>query len=177
MEGICASKNKYSKNEYSLCGIINHRGSVLTSGHYLGYTLRDETWYEFDDSSVSQYSKDLVENVEAYVLFYIRTQSLQITNKINNLLKTSDFSSNSYVLVYRLWWIQFLNLTDPGPVDNSPLYCIHEKIHPRKTKILSQLLQPIPLDLWKQILDKYPTSEPVNCTIECGSCKVSCKYM
>ena len=62
----------WNKNDakYSLYGIGNHSGSI-NFGHYYAYIKINNTWYEFNDSSVSTYSKgDDNSSSTAYVLFY-----------------------------------------------------------------------------------------------------------
>jgi len=62
----------WNKNDakYTLYGIGNHTGSI-DFGHYYAYIKINNTWYEFNDSSVSIHSKDDDNNSsKAYVLFY-----------------------------------------------------------------------------------------------------------
>ena len=62
----------WNKNDakYSLYGIGNHSGSI-NFGHYYAYIKINNTWYEFNDSSVSIYSKGNDNSSStAYVLFY-----------------------------------------------------------------------------------------------------------
>ena len=62
----------WNKNDakYSLYGIGNHSGSI-NFGHYYAYIKINNSWYEFNDSSVSTYSKgDDNSSSTAYVLFY-----------------------------------------------------------------------------------------------------------
>jgi len=56
---------------YELYGISNHYGSLL-GGHYTAYAKnhRDNKWYNFDDSSVSQVQPEAVKTSAAYLLFY-----------------------------------------------------------------------------------------------------------
>lgn len=44
----------------------------FTGGHYTAYALNaiNEQWYEFDDQYVTEVDQQVVENCEAYVLFY-----------------------------------------------------------------------------------------------------------
>jgi len=56
---------------YDLFAIINHRGG-LGGGHYVTYAKnwKNLSWYEFDDRTVTEVSRDFLQNIEAYVLFY-----------------------------------------------------------------------------------------------------------
>uniref|UniRef100_A0A8C9HGZ9 Ubiquitin carboxyl-terminal hydrolase 36 n=1 Tax=Piliocolobus tephrosceles TaxID=591936 RepID=A0A8C9HGZ9_9PRIM len=60
---------------YNLCGVIVHRGSKSSCGHYVCYTKRRHSngataWYKFDDSSVKIVDAKEVELARAYCLFY-----------------------------------------------------------------------------------------------------------
>ncbi|XP_014251956.1 ubiquitin carboxyl-terminal hydrolase 2-like [Cimex lectularius] len=65
----------YSSNQqtciYNLYAVSNHSGSAH-SGHYTAYCLhrKNQQWYEFNDSRVSQTSSRNVVSSEAYLLFY-----------------------------------------------------------------------------------------------------------
>ena len=60
----------YNDNEYTLYGIGNHSGSI-DFGHYYAYIKINNSWYEFNDSHVSPYSKrENNSSSQAYILFY-----------------------------------------------------------------------------------------------------------
>ena len=62
----------WNKNDakYSLYGIGNHSGSI-NFGHYYAYIKINNSWYNFNDSSVSPHSKgENNSSSEAYILFY-----------------------------------------------------------------------------------------------------------
>jgi len=61
---------------YNLIACICHHGSALLTGHYTTYALNcyDDQWYEFDDQYVSSVSSYQVENSEAYILFYQKSE-------------------------------------------------------------------------------------------------------
>lgn len=63
--------NDKSSLVYNLYAVSNHFGSV-NCGHYtaLGKNARTNSWYNFDDSSVSPVSADSVASAAAYILFY-----------------------------------------------------------------------------------------------------------
>lgn len=67
---------------YDLFACICHHGSALLTGHYTTYALNcyDHQWYEFDDQYVTSVQNYQVENSEAYILFYQKTNS---DNRIN----------------------------------------------------------------------------------------------
>jgi ubiquitin carboxyl-terminal hydrolase 4/11/15 len=58
---------------YDLVAVSNHIGTI-DGGHYTTYArlLREDQWYDFDDTRVSKlYSSEFVTN-NAYLLFYVR---------------------------------------------------------------------------------------------------------
>lgn len=46
--------------------------ACLSGGHYIAYcqNVINGQWYEFDDQYVTEVHETVVQNVEAYVLFY-----------------------------------------------------------------------------------------------------------
>ena len=46
--------------------------SVVAGGHYIAYcqNVINGQWYEFDDQYVTEVHETVVQNAEAYVLFY-----------------------------------------------------------------------------------------------------------
>jgi ubiquitin C-terminal hydrolase len=53
-------------------GLTEHVGSNDSSGHYTAHTLRDGSWYKFDDEYFRRVSEKEAYNREAYLLFYKR---------------------------------------------------------------------------------------------------------
>ena len=61
---------------YDLCSTINHSGTLF-QGHYISNVKVDNDWYSCSDADVQRYSKesaekDVLQNGEAYMLFYMR---------------------------------------------------------------------------------------------------------
>jgi ubiquitin C-terminal hydrolase len=55
---------------YDLYGIINHSGSIQ-GGHYFAYIkCKNDIWYNFNDSSVTEIDTDKVVTSDAYILLY-----------------------------------------------------------------------------------------------------------
>lgn len=54
--------------KYEVIATIEHTGDELTSGHYMSYILKNDTWYRCNDESVQPMSNsiDPIENV--YIL-------------------------------------------------------------------------------------------------------------
>ncbi|XP_072175057.1 ubiquitin carboxyl-terminal hydrolase 4-like [Diadema setosum] len=66
---------------YDLVAVSNHYGG-MGGGHYTAYAQNacTQNWYYFDDSSVSDASRDQVESKAAYVLFYLQKDSIEEFN-------------------------------------------------------------------------------------------------
>lgn len=59
---------------FDLIAVVVHDGEGGGSGHYTSYAVdnKDEQWYEYNDEKVHEVDASLVENVQAYMLFYIK---------------------------------------------------------------------------------------------------------
>ena len=53
---------------YGLFGIINHQGNVM-GGHYFSY-IKKQSWYSFDDSTITKIEPSNIINHKNYCLFY-----------------------------------------------------------------------------------------------------------
>ncbi|SGZ55542.1 CIC11C00000004671 [Sungouiella intermedia] len=74
------NRNQTPPFRYHLYGVVNHFGN-LTTGHYTSYVKKKKhsgngkQWCYFDDAKVQfDCSKDQVQNMNAYCLFYLRVQ-------------------------------------------------------------------------------------------------------
>eukprot|EP00057_Strongylocentrotus_purpuratus_P021281 XP_011675755.1 PREDICTED: ubiquitin carboxyl-terminal hydrolase 4 isoform X2 [Strongylocentrotus purpuratus] len=72
---ICPNGGPY---QYDLVAVSNHYGG-MGGGHYTAYAQNacTQNWYYFDDSSVSDASKEQVVSKAAYVLFYLRKDRVE----------------------------------------------------------------------------------------------------
>ncbi|KAL5004403.1 hypothetical protein ScPMuIL_017859 [Solemya velum] len=61
-------------NLYDLAAVIVHHGSGAGSGHYTSYAVHEDTWYHFNDSTVTACDIDTVARCKAYILFYVRRE-------------------------------------------------------------------------------------------------------
>lgn len=61
-------KSSYRKQKKCTCGFF----VFCTGGHYIAYcqNVINGQWYEFDDQYVTEVHETVVQNAEAYVLFY-----------------------------------------------------------------------------------------------------------
>lgn len=58
--------------EYELIGIVVHKGSLATEGHYICYCKnnKDKSWFYLDDNKVIKVSGELLHKLRPYILFY-----------------------------------------------------------------------------------------------------------
>ena len=57
--------------KYNLTAVVFHTG-FMDGGHYQCYARKNDRWYLFNDSSVSQVSRDEVLKCQGYLLFYTK---------------------------------------------------------------------------------------------------------
>lgn len=136
---------------YDLCGMVNHRGTV-SGGHYVAYTHRGGKWFECNDSYVCEVSSSSVETTEAYILFYTRRPSPEMTSLLAEACDHRIVSrSEDLVGVDLLWWNQFKNAVSPlPPPDHCDLICPHGQIHPQHTDLTNRL-QALSASCWRTI--------------------------
>ena len=60
---------------YDLSSIICHSGRTITSGHYYSIIRRNNAYYQFDDSIISEYDIKSLDGTSPYILFYTRKNS------------------------------------------------------------------------------------------------------
>jgi ubiquitin C-terminal hydrolase len=65
------SKFSKGKEDYELYAISNHSGNE-NGGHYWSYCKRDDKWFNFNDSVVSEISENKILSSDNYVLFFQR---------------------------------------------------------------------------------------------------------
>jgi len=128
MQPYCKPRNDGTKEKhtlYNLVAIVNHRG-VLGGGHYVAYAknFKNNEWFEFDDSSVSQVSEQEVLSKEAYVLLYERQipDKNEERHKIKAILKDAgpkqrnldamDIDTKIYY-ISSLWYNKLFNSFKP----------------------------------------------------------------
>ncbi|CAG8463975.1 435_t:CDS:10 [Cetraspora pellucida] len=105
MSSYCKGTNESSNNsKYSLYGLINHRG-VIGGGHYVAYVKNpiDGNWYEFDDTYVTRKSATEVSRLEAYVLFYKKTNPEKEQERQDILSQISDMAIHDDGVKWRLY--------------------------------------------------------------------------
>lgn len=169
---------KSKVSTYDLTAIICHHGTV-GSGHYICYAKHapSDKWYEFDDQTVTQVSSETVQNCEAYVLFYQKTNSQMphIRSRAQEIINSMPYSamntSDIKFFVSRQWLNRFNTFAEPGPIDNWSILCQHGNLLPNKAANLSDLLVPLPQALWDFFYAEFGGGPVTNHPIECDTCK------
>lgn len=169
---------KSKVSTYDLSAVICHHGTV-GSGHYICYAKHSPTdkWFEYDDQTVTQVSPEAVQNCEAYVLFYqksnpqmshTRAQAQEIISSYSHAYPSS---SDIKFFVSKQWINRFNTFAEPGPIDNSSILCQHGSLLPNKAATVSDLLVPINQALWDFMYEKFGGGPVCNHPIECDTCK------
>lgn len=170
---------KSKVSTYDLNAVICHHGTV-GSGHYICYAKHAKTnkWYEYDDQTVTQVSSETVQNCEAYVLFYQKSnpQMEHIRSQVQEIIKRSPCSaypasSDIKFFISKQWLNKFNTFAEPGPIDNSNVLCQHGSLLPNIVANVSDLLVPINQTLWEYFYEKFGGGPVCNHIIECDTCK------
>ncbi|KAH8370340.1 hypothetical protein KR093_003108, partial [Drosophila rubida] len=160
---------------YNLCSVICHHGTV-GGGHYTCYarnTLNDR-WYEFDDQFVTEVSPEVVQNCQAYVLFYQKhnPQMQMVREEAINLSSANPlFEGDIQFYVTREWLSRLATFSEPGPINNQEMLCPHGGILHSKSALISQIAVPIPQPLWDFLYNRFGGGPAVNIMFECEICK------
>lgn len=173
---------KSKVSTYDLNAVICHHGTV-GSGHYICYAKHAPSgkWVEYDDQIVTQVSAETVQNCEAYVLFYQKSNShmshirAQAQEIINSQPHAYPSSSDIKFFVSKQWINRFNTFAEPGPIDNSSILCQHGSLLPNKAADVSDLLIPISQELWDFMYEKFGGGPVCNHPVECDTCKIRAK--
>lgn len=165
---------KSKVSTYDLTAVICHHGTV-GGGHYTSFAKHELSgkWFEFDDQIVNEVQPEVVQNCEAYVLFYrksnsqmalIRDQAVQIEERF------TEQTSGIRFYVSRQWLNRFKTFAEPGPIDNWTLLCPHGGLSPRKARMANQLVVPLPQALWDFLFERFGGGPVCNHLFECEIC-------
>ena len=78
------------KSKYTLYGMIEHKGWT-SGGHYVAFVKRKGGWFKYNDESVVRISSEMLQQRQAYILFYER--ELQSGTKKGNI-KEKELNGN-----------------------------------------------------------------------------------
>uniref|UniRef100_A0A4W5LKG0 Ubiquitin carboxyl-terminal hydrolase n=1 Tax=Hucho hucho TaxID=62062 RepID=A0A4W5LKG0_9TELE len=120
---------------YDLLSVICHHGTA-GSGHYIAYcqNVINGQWYEFDDQYVTEVHETVVQNAEAYVLFY-RKSSEESVRERQKVVALANMKEPSLLQFYisREWLNKFNTFTEPGPISNHTFLCRHGGQYSRRS--------------------------------------------
>uniref|UniRef100_A0A674DAL2 Ubiquitin carboxyl-terminal hydrolase n=1 Tax=Salmo trutta TaxID=8032 RepID=A0A674DAL2_SALTR len=127
LQPFLAKDSSAHTTSYNLLSVICHHGTA-SSGHYIAYCRNDlnNLWYEFDDQSVTEVSESCVQNAEAYVLFYKKSneEAQKERRRVTGLLNVTEPSLLQFY-VSRQWLNKFKTFAEPGPISNDNFLCSH----------------------------------------------------
>ena len=88
-------QKEVSFQEYTLKGIVVHKGEKLSEGHYIAYVKNREItgdWARISDEVVWPSSTSKAMDQEAYMLFYERLRSTEVSSRDQN--NKNGYSAN-----------------------------------------------------------------------------------
>ncbi|CAB1332486.1 unnamed protein product [Coregonus sp. 'balchen'] len=141
---------------YDLLSVICHHGTA-GSGHYIAYcqNVINGQWYEFDDQYVTEVHETVVQNAEAYVLFYRKSseESMRERQKVVALASMKEPSLLQFY-ISREWLNKFNTFTEPGPISNHTFLCQHGGIPPNKYHYIDDLVVILPQNVWEYLYNR-----------------------
>ncbi|XP_035246557.1 ubiquitin carboxyl-terminal hydrolase 20 isoform X2 [Anguilla anguilla] len=141
---------------YDLLSVICHHGTA-GSGHYIAYcqNVINGQWYEFDDQYVTEVHETVVQNSEAYVLFY-RKSSEESVRERQKVVALANLKEPSLLQFYisREWLNKFNTFTEPGPITNHTFLCQHGGIPPNKYHYIDDLVVILPQNVWEYLYNR-----------------------
>ncbi|KAL8178429.1 UNVERIFIED_CONTAM: Ubiquitin carboxyl-terminal hydrolase 33 [Gekko kuhli] len=158
---------------YNLLSVICHHGTA-SNGHYIAYCRNNlnNRWYEFDDQSVTEVSESAVQNAEAYVLFY--RKSNEEAKKERQKLSSLNVMEPSLLQFYisQQWLNKFRTFAEPGPISNNDFLCIHGGVPPHKATSVEDLVIMLPQNIWDNLYSRYGGGPAVNHLYVCHTCQM-----
>uniref|UniRef100_A0AAR2M5S8 Ubiquitin carboxyl-terminal hydrolase n=1 Tax=Pygocentrus nattereri TaxID=42514 RepID=A0AAR2M5S8_PYGNA len=159
---------------YDLLSVICHHGTA-GSGHYIAYcqNVINGQWYEFDDQYVTEVHETVVQNAEAYVLFY-RKSSEESVRERQKVVALANLKEPSLLQFYisREWLNKFNTFTEPGPITNHTFLCQHGGIPPTKYHYVDDLVVILPQNVWEYLYNRFGGGPAVNHLYVCAICQV-----
>ncbi|XP_053103903.1 ubiquitin carboxyl-terminal hydrolase 33 isoform X1 [Hemicordylus capensis] len=158
---------------YDLLSVICHHGTA-SNGHYIAYCRNNlnNRWYEFDDQSVTEVTESTVENAEAYVLFY--RKSNEEAKKERQRVSSLNVMEPSLLQFYisRQWLNKFRTFAEPGPISNNDFLCMHGGVPPHKANAIEDLVVMLPQNIWENLYSRYGGGPAVNVLYVCHTCQM-----
>lgn len=159
---------------YDLLAVICHHGTA-GSGHYISYcqNVINGQWYEFDDQYVTEVHETVVQNAEAYVLFY-RKSSEDAERERQKVVSLAALKESGLLQFYisREWLNKFNTFAEPGPITNQTFLCRHGGIPPNKYHYIDDLVVILPQNVWEYLYNRFGGGPAVNHLYVCSICQV-----
>uniref|UniRef100_A0A674DBM9 Ubiquitin carboxyl-terminal hydrolase n=1 Tax=Salmo trutta TaxID=8032 RepID=A0A674DBM9_SALTR len=173
LQPFLAKDSSAHTTSYNLLSVICHHGTA-SSGHYIAYCRNDlnNLWYEFDDQSVTEVSESCVQNAEAYVLFYKKSneEAQKERRRVTGLLNVTEPSLLQFY-VSRQWLNKFKTFAEPGPISNDNFLCSHGGVPPAKAAFIDDLVVMLPQNVWDHLYSRYGGGPAVNHLYVCHTCQ------
>ncbi|XP_034633913.1 ubiquitin carboxyl-terminal hydrolase 33 isoform X1 [Trachemys scripta elegans] len=159
---------------YDLLSVICHHGTA-SSGHYIAYCRNNlnNLWYEFDDQSVTEVPESTVQNAEAYVLFYRKSneEARRERQRVSSLLTMMEPSLLQFY-ISRQWLNKFKTFAEPGPISNNDFLCMHGGVLPHKAGFIEDLVVMLPQNIWDTLYSRFGGGPAVNHLYVCHICQI-----
>ncbi|XP_056873935.1 ubiquitin carboxyl-terminal hydrolase 20 isoform X1 [Takifugu flavidus] len=174
MQPFLAKDSPSQVTTYDLLSVICHHGTA-GSGHYIAYcqNVINGQWYEFDDQYVTEVHETVVQNAEAYVLFY-RKSSEESVRERQKVVALASMKEPSLLQFYisREWLNKFNTFAEPGPISNHTFLCQHGGIPPNKYQYIDDLVVIVPQNVWEYLYNRFGGGPAVNHLYMCAICQV-----
>lgn len=130
-------------------------------------------WYEFDDQYVTEVHETVVQNAEAYVLFY-RKSSEEAVRERQKVVSLATMKEPTLLQFYisREWLNKFNTFAEPGPITNHTFLCAHGGIPPNKYHYIDDLVVILPQTVWEYLYNRFRGGPAVNHLYVCSVCQV-----
>uniref|UniRef100_A0A3Q0SR10 Ubiquitin carboxyl-terminal hydrolase 33 n=1 Tax=Amphilophus citrinellus TaxID=61819 RepID=A0A3Q0SR10_AMPCI len=174
LQPFLAKDSSAQTTSYDLLSVICHHGTA-SNGHYIAYCRNDvnNLWYEFDDQSVTEVSEACVQNAEAYVLFYKKSNedSVKERRRVSGLFNMMEPSLLQFY-ISRQWLNKFKTFAEPGPISNDDFLCLHGGVPPNKATFIDDLVVMLPQNVWDHLYSRYGGGPAVNHLYVCHTCQI-----
>uniref|UniRef100_A0A671PVS1 Ubiquitin carboxyl-terminal hydrolase 20 n=1 Tax=Sinocyclocheilus anshuiensis TaxID=1608454 RepID=A0A671PVS1_9TELE len=156
---------------FDLLSVICHHGTAGKCRHY--FNVINGQWYEFDDQYVTEVHETVVQNAEAYVLFY-RKSSEESVRERQKVVALANLKEPGLLQFYisREWLNKFNTFIEPGPITNHTFLCQHGGIPPTKYHYVDDLVVILPQNVWEYLYNRFGGGPAVNHLYVCAICQV-----
>uniref|UniRef100_A0A672RQH9 Ubiquitin carboxyl-terminal hydrolase 20 n=1 Tax=Sinocyclocheilus grahami TaxID=75366 RepID=A0A672RQH9_SINGR len=160
---------------FDLLSVICHHGTAGSKHYFVSYcqNVINGQWYEFDDQYVTEVHETVVQNAEAYVLFY-RKSSEESVRERQKVVALANLKEPGLLQFYisREWLNKFNTFTEPGPITNHTFLCQHGGIPPTKYHYVDDLVVILPQNVWEYLYNRFGGGPAVNHLYLCAICQV-----